>query len=249
MAKSIKKLGPAVISESGEYDSIKSMGPLTINAPAVTAESVNAMGPASINSTLDVQEMKINGPLTGSGKGTFGNLNVNGPVKFEGEFVFNESGKINGPIQLDGNLTGNSEAVLKINGPLESISVTDFKKVKINGPIKTTKLTHIATLKINGKVETDEIEVSEELIISLKSGESIIKKVTGGRIEIGQKTESSNFFKNFFSKMGKPGTAVIDEIYSNGTVELDNVSVKKVVARELFAGENTEIGEYVEIQD
>ena len=249
MAKSIKKLGPAIVSESGEYDSIKSMGPMTISAPAVTARKVSAMGPAVINdTTLEVEELKIHGPFTGSGKLTVATFNVNGPIKLTGDIDISDTCKINGPLVLNGSLSGNTEVEVKINGPVEADRLQDFKRVKINGPVKTESLTNIDTLKINGKVTADEISVSEELIISLNSGETNIKKITGGRIEIGQDTKEG-FFKNFFIKMNKPGFAVIDTIVSDGTVELDHVKVNKVTARELFAGEETEIGEYIEIQD
>ena len=245
MAKSIKKLGPAVISESGEYDSIKSMGPLTVNAPAITANSISAMGPAQL---VEAEEMKVQGPISGSGKLAISNLNINGPVKFSGDVTLSDSCKINGPVNLEGSITGNTEVTMKINGPLTADFIKEFSNVKINGPVETDSLTDIANLKINGKVQTNEISVSEGLVISLNSGESVIGKITGGRIEIGQDTKN-NFFKNFFVKLNKPGYAVIDEINSDGVVELDHVKVKKVVARELFAGEETEIGEYVEIQD
>ena len=249
MAKSIKKLGPAIVSESGEYDSIKSMGPMTISAPAVTARSVSAMGPAVISeSNLEVEQMKIHGPFTGSGKLTVGTFNVNGPIKLTGDIDVSDTCKINGPLVLNGSLSGNTEVEVKINGPVEADRLKDFKRVKINGPVKTESLTNIDTLKINGKVTADEISVSEELIISLNSGETNIKKITGGRVEIGQDPKEG-FFKNFFIKMNKPGSAVIDEIISDDTVELDHVKVNKVTARELFAGEETEIGEYIEIQD
>ena len=247
--KSFKKMGPAVITESGEYDSIKSMGPMSISAPAITANSLSAMGPATIqSSTVEVDEMKIQGPLTGSGSLKIANLKINGPVKFTGDIMLSDSGKINGPINLEGSLTGNSEVDLKINGPLGVDSVKDFNGVKVNGPVEADSLTNITTLKINGKVTTEEISVSEDLIISLNSGESVIGKITGNRIEIGQNTENS-FFGKFFLKINNPGFATIDEIHSDGTVELDHVKVKKVVARELFAGDETEIGEYIEIQD
>ena len=249
MAKSIKKLGPAVINESGEYDTIKSMGPLSVTAPAITAKSINAMGPAQlIDATIEAEEMKIQGPISGSGKLTIANLKVNGPIKFSGDLLLSDSCKINGPVDLEGSMTGNTEVTMKINGPLNTDFIKEFSNVKINGPVETDSLTNINNLKINGKVQTNEISVSEELIISLNSGESVIGKITGGRVEIGQDTKNS-FFKNFFTKLKKPGYAVIDEINSDGTVELDHVKVKKVVARELFAGEETEIGEYVEIQD
>lgn len=248
--KSIKKLGPAVISESGEYDSIKSMGPMTIEAPAVTANSLSAMGPATIeDSNLEIQEMKVQGPVTGSGSLTIGSLNINGPVKFSGDVVLSDAGKINGPIELEGSISGNTEVSLKINGPFVADSVKEFDKVKINGPVEAQSLTNITNLKINGKVTSDEISVSDELIISLNSGETKIGKITGGnRVEIGQRT-GDGFFKNFFIKLNKPGYAIIDEINSTGTVELDHVKVNKVIAKELFAGEETEIGEYIEIQD
>ncbi len=249
MANSINKIGPAVISESGEYDSIKSMGPMTINAPAITANSIKAMGPANIvNSTIEAESIKIEGPVTGSGKLTIGDFKVNGPIKFTGDVVISDNCKINGPMNLEGNLSGNSEVDLKINGPLDTQGIKDFKNTKINGPVQADSLTDITTLKINGKVRTNEISVSEELVISLNSGESEIGKITGGHIEIGQDTKEG-FFKNFFIKLNKPGTAIIDEIVSDGTVELDHVKVKKVTARELFAGDDTEIGEYIEIQD
>ncbi len=249
MAKSIKKLGPAVINESGEYDTIKSMGPLTVSAPAITASSVKAMGPAQISdSTIEAEELNVQGPVTGSGKLAIGNLKVNGPIKFAGDIELSDSGRINGPVNLDGSISGNTETDLKINGPFNSQSVREFKNVKINGPVEADFLKNIANLKINGKVSTDEISVSEELVISLNSGESVIGKISGGRIEIGVDPKQS-FFKNFFTKLNKPGYAVIDEIVSDGTVELDHVQVKKVTARELFAGDETEIGEYIEIQD
>lgn len=249
MAKSIKKTGPAVVTESGEYDSIKSIGPLTVNAPAITASSIKAMGPATFHeSAVEVQEMTIQGPFTGSGNLTVENLHVNGPIKYKGDVTISESGKINGPITLEGSMTGNTEVELKINGPLEAEHIKEAKTVKINGQVETISLVNIGSLKINGKVEVDEIQVSEELTISLNSGESHIKKVSGGRIEIGLNTKT-DFFNNFFSKLNKPGTAIIDEINSNGVVELDHVKVKKVIARELYAGEETEIGEYIEIQD
>lgn len=249
MAKSIKKLGPAQISESGEYDEIKAMGPLLINAPAITATSVKAMGPAQIeDSTIETESLKVQGPINGSGKLVASEFNINGPIKFSGDIEISDVCKINGPVQLDGEITGNTEAELKINGPLELDNLKEFRAAKINGPVKAESLTNIANLKINGKVTAKEILVSEELVISLNSGETTIDKVTGGRIEIGQDTKSG-FFKNFFTKLNKPGTAVIDEIVSDGTVELDHVKVKKVTARELFAGEETEIGEYIEIQD
>ena len=99
MAKSIKKTGPAVVTESGEYDSIKSMGPLTVNAPAITASSIKAMGPATFHeSAVEVQDMTIQGPFTGSGSLTVENLHVNGPINYAGEVIISESGKINGPI-------------------------------------------------------------------------------------------------------------------------------------------------------
>lgn len=247
--KSIKKMGPAVISESGEYDSIKAMGPMSISAPAITANSLTAMGPATIqDSTIEVDEMKIQGPVTGSGSLSVAKLNINGPVKFEGNITLSEAGKVNGPISLGGSISGNTEVSFKVNGPLEAKIVQEFDKVKINGPVKSNLMTNISSLKINGKVEAEEISVSEELVISLNSGESVIEKITGGRIEIGQNMEN-NFFGKFFLKLNKPGTATINEIHSNGTVELDHVKVNKVVARELFAGDDTEIGEYVEIQD
>lgn len=250
MAKSIKKMGPAVISESGEYDSIKSMGPMTVTAPAITANSLSAMGPATIkDSTIEAQEMKIQGPVSGSGTLTIEELKINGPVKFSGDVIVSDTCKINGPVTLDGNITGNTEVEIKINGPLEADNIKDAKITKINGPVHANSITNIDSLKINGKVEVDEIQVSDELIISLNSGESHIKKISaGGRVEIGTDPKS-NFFKNFFLKLNKPGTAVIDEITSDGVVELDHVKVNKVIARELYAGEETEIGEYIEIQD
>ena len=249
MSKSIKKMGPAVISDSGEYDTIKAMGPLTVNAPAITVNSISAMGPASFQDvTVEAQNMKIQGPISGSGKLEVGELHVNGPIKFSGDLILSEVGKINGPLNLKGSITGNSEVDFKVNGPLNADQLNEFKNVKINGPVEAESLTNINVLKINGKVNAREIQVSEELIISLNSGESTIGKVTGGHIEIGQDTKEG-FFKNFFSKLNKPGNAVIDEIISDGTVELDHVKVKKVTARELFAGDETEIGEYIEIQD
>lgn len=249
MAKSIKKMGPAVISDSGEYETIKAMGPLTVNAPAITVNSLSAMGPASFHdATIEAQAMKVQGPISGSGKLEIGDLHVNGPIKFSGEVVISEACKVNGPVNLNGPISGNTEVDLKINGPFSADSVKEFMNVKINGPVEAESLTNINVLKINGKVNSNEIQVSEELIISLNSGESTIGKVTGGRIEIGQDTKQG-FFNNFFSKLNKPGNAVIDEIISDGTVELDHVKVKKVTARELFAGDETEIGEYIEIQD
>lgn len=249
MSKSINKMGPAVVSESGEYETVKAMGPLTINAPAITANNIKAMGPANfVDSTVEAENMKIQGPISGSGKLTIGDFHVNGPIKFSGEVIINEICKINGPVNLQGNFSGNSEVDVKINGPLNIQDIKDFKNVKINGPVQADSLTNITTLKINGKVQAEEISVSEGLVISLNSGESVIGKITGGRIEIGQDTKEG-FFKNFFIKLNKPGTAVIDEIISDGTVELDHVNVKKVTARELFAGDDTEIGEYIEIQD
>ena len=249
MAKSIKKVGPAVISESGEFDSIISMGPLTVNAPAITATTISALGPAILHdSAVEAQEMKVQGPVSGSGTLTVENLKINGPMKFSGDVTISETLKINGPINLEGSITGNTEVEIKVNGPLDSENIKEAKVVKINGPVNSNSITNIGSLKINGKVEVEEIQVSEELVISLNSGESKIGKISGGRVEIGVDPKS-DFFKNFFKKFNKPGTAVIDEIKSDGVVELDHVKVNKVIARELYAGEETEIGEYNEIQD
>jgi cytoskeletal protein CcmA (bactofilin family) len=222
------------------------MGPLTIMAPAVTVNSVKAMGPAHIESTIEVNDLNINGPVTGSGKIIGSHVRINGPIKFSGDIEIDTTGKINGPTNIDGQFIGKEDVDFKINGPLNIQSMHDFGKVKINGPTSALKLTNFRQLEINGKTVADEIQVTESLTISLGRGETVIKKITGGDIEIGQLHD--NFFNKIFSGKGSPGVGIIDEIESNGKVELDNVKVKKVIARELYAGENTEIGEYVEIE-
>lgn len=244
--KSLKKFGPVSVSESGQYDVIKSIGPLTISAPAVTANVIKSQGPAVIQSTLEVEDFSINGPATGSGKIKVVNFKVNGPLKFQGDIDISHQGKLNGPCNLDGSFSGNSEVEFKINGPCTFKTMTDFSYVKINGPTSGIRIKGINILYINGKTIVEEIQVEEKLTINLGRGESVIKTITGSNIEIGQLNES--FTSKFFSR-GEQGIAVIEEINSNGIVELDNVRVKKIIAKELYAGENTEIGEFVELED
>ena len=247
------KFGPVSISESGNYDSIKSMGPLTINAPAVTAESIKAMGPASLKSTLEADKININGPGSGEGSIKVGTFKINGPFKYAGDISIKDAGKINGPCKVTGSFTGNSEVKFTINGPLEFQHMSDFNYIKVNGPTTGFSIKNVGTLGINGKVQLEEIEVSEQVTINLGKGETVIKSIKGGNIEIGILEDTNSFFgrlfKNVVSEDSKVRVGIIESIESNGVVELDNVKVKKVIAKELFAGENTEIGEFIELTE
>lgn len=250
--KSMKKFGPVSITETGEYSSIKSMGPLTIKVPdeEVKAESVKSLGPAVLKTHLNVEKISVNGPCTGEGTIMANIMKVNGPVKYSGNINVSEVGKINGPCVVSGSIIGKEKAILTINGPLEFSSITDFLTLKINGPTTGLAITNAGVVKIRGKVVLDKIQVRDNLTISLGKGETVIKSITGGDVEIGILEEHSGFFgKMFKERANEPRIAFIEEIHSTGKVELDNVKVKKVTAKELYAGENTEIGEFIEIDD
>jgi hypothetical protein len=250
--KSYKKFGPVSITESGEYESIKSMGPLTIKAPDVKAESIKSMGPAVLKSELKAEKISIHGPCSGEGSISVGEFKINGPFKFAGDISIEGIGKINGPCNVAGSFSGNNETLLSINGPLNFESITGFNKVKINGPTTGFSINDVELLFINGKTIVEEINVSGKATISLGRGETVIKNVIGGDIEIGVLNDNNSFFGRLFKgNENKPDVcvAIIDEIHSDGIVELDNVKVKKVVAKELYAGENTEIGEFVETSE
>ena len=128
-----------------------------------------------------------------------------------------------------------------------------FHSIKVNGPTNGFSIKSVANLSIRGKTVLEEIEVSEKLTISLGKGETVIKTIKGGNVEIGILDEDNTFLGRLF-KHGdfddsKVRVGLIEEIHSDGVVELDNVKVKKVVAKELYAGENTEIGEFLEIKE
>lgn len=227
--KNLRKLGPLVITDSGPYGTIRGLGPVKAKVSDLTADHIKVDGPLFLNNVTAIK-LSVNGPSKFK-IANFGTIKVNGPISAQ-EMVIDDKGSFNGPVSIP-LIKGNTETIIKINGPLIADRVENIK-----------------SLAVVGKVVSDIISVEDELIINLKLNTTEIKRIEANNVEIGRLTKNKvSFFGKILSRASKDaGTAIIDEIYARGVVELDNVQVRKITAKEVFAGENVEIGEFIELQ-
>lgn len=250
--RNLKSNSRLVVKEGGDYHTVRSNGPMTAKV-AFTAQNLRANGPFSAADSVSAGEANFNGPAKIKGSASFGKVKFNGPAKIQGDLTIAEAVKVNGPLVLTGGLTATPEVDFKINGPYKGMFLTEAGYVKVNGPVNCGTVTNLRGLTVNGPVVADTVEVAEKLTIELGTGDTEIGMVKATDVEVGfnlSGNENRGILGSFFRLVkSEPGFGVIDEIHATGVVELDNVKVGKVVARELYAGENTEIGEFVELVD
>ncbi|MHA2366670.1 MAG: hypothetical protein ACXAC7_22145 [Candidatus Hodarchaeales archaeon] len=251
--ENLKSFGPLRIKEEGDYGTVSAFGPCKATVP-FSADVIKVQGPFVANDDVSADVIKVNGPAVIEGVANFDKLKFNGPGTIRGRLEVNEKASVNGPLTVDESITGTSETLVKINGPLKTTHLSDADKVTINGPVNVETIQNVKTLKIKGQTRADSIQVDEKVSIDLKINVSEIKSIKAKNVEIGQNLTSPGG-KGFLGKVFRgafdrsTGTAVIDEIHATGTVELDNVTVNKIIAKEVFAGDNTEIGEFIEITE
>ncbi|MHA1989857.1 MAG: hypothetical protein ACW981_03275 [Candidatus Hodarchaeales archaeon] len=249
------KFGPTELNESGEYGYIKSNGPFTANE-SFSVDDLKVNGPATANFDAKIENGKINGPASFNGNLVVNSfLKVNGPLDIDGNLDIFGDAKVNGPVEADNVSSSNKEGTISINGPIETSSITGLDKVLIRGVLKTNLVDSVSSLKVSGRVKTETIKV-KELKILLQNKRTVIDKIEAEFVEIGTEIDDDELY---FSKVGvfdrlikrvmsrEPGYAEIDEIRSTGVVELDHVKVNKVYARELLVGEETEVGEFIDL--
>jgi hypothetical protein len=248
------KFGPVELNEPGEYGSIKSNGPFTANE-SFSVDDLKVNGPTTANYDAKIENGRINGPASFNGNLIVNSfLRVNGPLDIDGNLDIFGDTKVNGPLEADNLTSSNNEGTVSCNGPVETSSVTGLEKVLIRGVLKTNFVDSVSSLKVSGRVKTESIKVGE-LKILLHNKKTAIGKIEAESVEIGIEIDDDDLHIN--SKIGifdrlirraiskEPGYAEIDEIRCSGTVELDHVKVNKVYAKELFVGEETEVGEFI----
>ncbi|HKZ42244.1 MAG TPA: hypothetical protein VJ044_14875 [Candidatus Hodarchaeales archaeon] len=257
------KFGPTSLNESGDYGTITSHGPFVASAD-FTVEVIKVNGPGKLGGSVKILESgKFNGPLVVDGDFTGNFVKVNGPMKIGGIIAIEEQLKVNGPSSGEV-LTGESNAEATFNGPVVFGAISSISKIIVHGPIQAKKISDVSTARLEGRVEVEAIEDVDSLKISLtddKSGITRIGTISAGEIEIGRDLDDPDFhgihgfefrlFKGAFKKRitRDEGYAEIAEIRAKGKVELDHVKVDRVFAKELFVGEETEVGEFIEVKD
>lgn len=215
-----------VITEKDSYGRIKANGPF-LSEVTFDFEELKVNGSAKIEEDASGADIKINGKCTVEARLTVERLKINGT--FNGtELEIFDYGKINGKTSAE-----------RIVGPGD---------LKINGKCFCDSITNIGSLKINGGGEVEHIE-AKEIVINIGSDSSFGKIKAEGHIYIGHGEEhhlGQRFFRKLISE--HKGIAEIEEIQTRGIVELDHCKVEKVYAKELFIGEECEIGEFIEIE-
>lgn len=228
MKENLNKKGPLTISNPGPFGSIKGFGPVSATTH-FTADSLKVYGPFGSSGDVSVIEADIKGPMEIEGSGTFDIIKIYGPVEIHDNLQINDKGTFNGPINVK-SITGTTETIIRINGVLE-----------------TDEVANIRTLHVVGVATAESISTDDEIVINLKREITKIQMIKSTNVEIGRETKVGGHESRFFGRfMKSKGFAEIDEIHATGIVELDNVKVNKVYAKEVFAGENVEIGEFIE---
>ena len=250
------KFGPTTLSDSGDYGSITSNGPFTANE-SFTVDILKINGPASVFHDAVIENGKINGPAVFRSDVTVNNsLKVNGPLKIDGKLLIVDRVRVNGPVTSTNSIFGKENGKITVNGPLSAEKIANLEQVFIRGLLVAEQVDEVEKLKVNGRVEVSTIKAGDVRIL-LTGKTSIIGTIEANQVEIGTELDDEFFIRSngIIGKVVKrfalndPGYAEIDEIRSAGTVEIDHVKVNKVYAKELFVGEDTEVGEFIELKE
>lgn len=244
------KNGKLIIEKTGHYGNIIASGKLIADT-SFSANILRVNGKMSASSDIEAKEVSIIGKAEINGDFIADHVNIEGKIEVNNKFIVHSSARVTGKVEISESLSGDSEATeFNLTGKLESPSITNFNSISIIGAVETENIKQVKNLKINGEINAEDVSVSE-ITINL-SGESQISKLYADKVEIGRNINNigrknvSVFGFNFNFKSNS-GFIEIDEIHCTGIVELDHVNVNKVYAKELYAGEETEIGEFIEI--
>ena len=251
------KFGPAILTEPGDYGTITANGPFTAQE-SFTVESLKVNGPVMVSHDAVIENGKVNGPATFRNNVTIKDtLKINGPLTIDGEFLILDRVKVNGPLKCENNISGKDTGKITVNGPLSSEKVSNLEQVYVRGPLKANQVDQVEKLKVSGRLEVPTIKANDIRIL-LSGNTSIIGSIEADQVEIGTELDDEFFVRSKSLIIGKlikkftqkePGYAEIDEIRTTGIVEIDHVKVKKVYAKELFVGEETEVGEFIELKE
>lgn len=240
--RSIKSMKSVKIDEEGDYGSISAMGSITGVVP-FTADEIKANGTLRIIRVAEIQECRVNGSFKAEEQVTLGTATINGSTKAVSLTVGSKA-RFNGSTTIERSVEGSEDTSLVFNGSLTSPVIRNVGNLTVNGKSRVARFENLGSLTGNGSVEAELIEVRGKVTLEVGSSESTIGLIQAADVEVGHNlngTRTSMFGRS------PPGQASIDEIRATGKVELDHVRVKKVVARELFVGEDTEVGEFVEL--
>ncbi|MHA2366671.1 MAG: hypothetical protein ACXAC7_22150 [Candidatus Hodarchaeales archaeon] len=215
-----RPFGGINITESGDYGKISTNGSIKANVP-FSVERLSVNGSVHSSDEVSVEKLSING------KTIVGALNIQEKATFNGKVKTNR-------------VSANKEAKLVFNGKIITPEFSGGETIKINGHTEIDSISDAQNLKINGRVISESIEV-KELVIDIKNSESKIGLIKADNVEIGVDL-NRDYTRH-------KGFAEINEIQATGKVEIDHCKVNKVIAKELFAGEAVEIGEFIELLD
>lgn len=173
----------------------------TFNGPAnlkgVSAKSLNVRGPLEFSDLKVEGDTKVAGPVSGSKKGTFGSLKVNGP--FEATDVICSEFIVKGPVEVTeltvngrSDIGGSLEAKkshfqdLKVKGPTEVNELTVKGETNILGPFEAKK-SHFQNINVTADtISLEDVEAKDIVIKGSRSMEQVLqlngKTVINGNI-------------------------------------------------------------------
>ena len=185
-------------------------------------------GPTSFSDDTELtQPISSLGPLTARGNLYATVVKVNGPCVIGENLEIETSLKVNGPLTIEGTLTGVADANIKVNGPAKIKKGVIGGIVRINGPI-TSGYLDVTRLSVNGPLRVEEdVIASDEINLGVGSGSKVH---SGSVIRVGGFIEAPVVrISNYTSKISASGFVKrifgLEEKFIR-TVVLENLRIK-----------------------
>lgn len=237
-----KTLGGIKITDEQDYGTIATTGGVKATVSfAVDTISVNGSLKCERDATL--RSGSVNGAAKVVGNLELGKTVINGGLNTAFLHVTN-SAIVNGSCEVQGGIQLDPEAKLNVNGKVKTSTITGGKLLRLVGLLDIQEISEVTDLDIIGVLEGRTLSASGNITFDVRKQESSLVTIRATNVEVGY--DLSDQEVEVF-KRDQAGHLVVEEIHATGKVELDHCTVAKVYAKELYAGDDVSIGEFIEV--